>query len=151
MPAAGTLPDFGDALAAARAFSLGPGAADWSIPLSWVEGILTRLAERAAAAPAQKERLEPLRQLFLHIQGALLYRAGRSEEATAALRAPMSLHPMDSEFSNWAYLALAEHALGRADKARAARPTLKDNQAWARAEVELLTAELDAALPPPGK
>ncbi len=35
--------------------------------------------------------------------------------------------------------------------ALAGRPTLKDNQAWERAEVELLAAELDAALPPPGQ
>jgi serine/threonine protein kinase/WD40 repeat protein/tetratricopeptide (TPR) repeat protein len=157
MPPAGTPLYLGDAVAATKAFALGPGATDdWSVPLSWADRVLTRYAEREAADPSSKERDKPWRHLFLHVRGALLYRAGRPEAAAAALRDPSSHHPLDSEFSNWAYLALAEHAVGRADKAqeaaaraRATRPARKDNEAWDRAEVELLTAELNAALPPP--
>jgi WD40 repeat protein/tetratricopeptide (TPR) repeat protein len=158
MPPAGTPLFLGDALAAAKAFAVGSGATDnWSVPLSWVDQILTRLAEREAADPSTKERNKSLRRLFLQARGALLYRAGRTDEAAAALREALPLHPQGGEFSDWVYLALAEHALGRAGKARAAaarartaRPTLRDNEAWDRAEVELLTAELNAALPPPG-
>lgn len=54
--------------------------------------------------------------------------------------------------------ALAEHRLGHADaakeaavKARAAKAGTKPDTVWAGAEIELLAAELDAALPPPGK
>jgi serine/threonine protein kinase/WD40 repeat protein/Flp pilus assembly protein TadD len=149
----------GDALAAAKAFALGSGAThDWSIPLSRIDRILARIAERVAADPSRKERDRPIQKLFVHLRGALLYRAGRPEAAAAALREPASQHPLDSEFANWAYLALAELALARADKAetavaraRAARPALKDNAAWDRAEVELLSAELNAALPAPRK
>ncbi len=159
LPPAGTPVTLGDALAAAKAFALGAGATDdWTVPLSRVDRILARIDERGAADPSRKEQDRPIRQLFQHLRGALLVRAGRPGEAAAALREPASLHPLDSEFANRAYLALAEHALGHADKARAAatkaraaRPALKDDQAWERAEVELLAAELDAALPPPGK
>jgi Flp pilus assembly protein TadD len=149
----------GDVFAAAKAFTLGPGASDdWSTPLSWVDQVLAGIAKREAAEPSVKKQLEPLRHLFLHIRGALLYRAGQPKEATAALRDPASVHPMDSEFCNRAYLALTRRALGQTNEAkaaaalaRAAQPRLKDDQVWERAEVELLGAELDAALPPAGK
>ena len=66
--------------------------------------------------------------------------------------------PLDSEFANWAFLALAEHRLGHADaakeaaaRARAAKAGAKPDAAWDTAEVELLAAELDAGLPPTGK
>jgi hypothetical protein len=67
----------------------------------------------------------------------------------------MSLPPDGGEFRDWLFLALAGHRLGHADAAKAAaakaRAVAKPNTGWDRAEVELLTAELDAALPPPGK
>ncbi len=155
MPPAGEPVLLADALAAAKAFALGPGSADdWAIPLSWIDQTETRIAKREVADPSLKERNKPWRQLFLHLRGALLVRAGRPGEAAAVLREPAALHRLDSEFSNWVYLALAKHRLGHADaakeaaaKARAARPALKDNQVWERAEVELLAAELEAAFP----
>jgi tetratricopeptide (TPR) repeat protein len=158
LPPAGAPVPLGDALAAAKAFALGSGATDdWSVPLSRLDRILARIDERGAADPSRKERDEPIRRLFVHLRGALLYRAGRPEAAAAALRDPASHHSLDNEFANWMYLALAEHALGRtvqaqeaAARARATRLALKDHEAWDRAEVELLTAELNAALPTPG-
>ena len=155
MPPAGTPLLLGDAIAAANAFALGAGATeDWSVPLSWADRVLTRLAEREAADPSQKERNKPLRRHFLHVRGALLYRAGRFEEAGRTLREAMNLPPFNSggEFANWVFLALAEYRLGHADaakeaaaRARTAEP--KPNGAWEKAEVELLAAELDAAMP----
>jgi tetratricopeptide (TPR) repeat protein len=158
MPPAGTPVFLGDAVAATKAFAIGPGATDnWSVPLAWADRVLTRLAEREAADPSTKEKNKPLKHLFLQARGALLVRAGQQAEAAAALREALPLDPKGGEFFDWAYLALAEHALARADqareaaaRARATRPALKDNEAWDRAEVELLTAELNAALPPPG-
>ncbi|HVK18689.1 MAG TPA: hypothetical protein VM533_17285, partial [Fimbriiglobus sp.] len=159
MPSQGTLPELGDAIAASKAFALGSGATDdWAVPLSWADRILARIAEREAADPSAKERNKPLRHLFLHLRGALLVRAGRLEEATTALRDPVSLHQLDSEFTNSVFLALAEHRLGKADaakesaaRARAARAGAKATPGWENAAVELLAAELDAALPPAGK
>src|SRR5262249_22736304 len=125
---------------------------------SWVDQILTRLAKREAANRSQKERFKRLRHMFLQARGALLVRAGRPKEAAAALREALPLHPQGGEFLDWVYLALAEHTLGGAKKAetaaikaRAARAGPKPSPGWERAEVELLTAELDAALPPAGK
>jgi hypothetical protein len=159
MPPAGTPLDLGDAVAAAKAFALGPAATDdWSVPLSWVDQILTRLARGEAANRSQKERLKRLRHRFLQAGGALLVRAGRPKEAAAAIREALPLLPQVGEFFDWAYLALAEHALDgtkeaetAALKARAAKAGPKPDSAWERAEVELLAAELDATLPPAGK
>ena len=57
---------------------------------------------------------------------------------------------------DWLLLALAEHRLGHVDdakgaavKARATRPAATAGLVWDRADVELLAAELDAAVPPP--
>ncbi len=156
MPPPGTPLELGDALDASMAFVVGPGATDdWAIPLSWVDWVLTRIAQREAAL---KQPNNNLRHLFLHPRGALLYRAGRHQEATAVLRDAMRLHALGGDFSDWLYLALAEHALGHADaakqaalKARAVKSRAKRDTAWERAEVDLLAAELDAVLPPPGK
>jgi serine/threonine protein kinase/WD40 repeat protein/Flp pilus assembly protein TadD len=159
MPPAGAPLFLGDTLAATKAFALGSGATDdWSVPLSWADRVLIRIAEREAADPTQKDRLRSLRQLFLHARGAILYRAGRPKEAVDALREGVSLHPDGGEFPDWVFLALAEHRLGHADaakeaaaKARAAQAKIKPGTSWDRAEVELLAADLDATLPPPGK
>ena len=65
------------------------------------------------------------------------------------------LSPEGGELHGWLFLALAEHRLGRAAPAKAAaaraRAVPRPATAWDLAEVEVLTAELDAALPPPGK
>ena len=159
MPSAERPLPLADVLPAAWAFRAGPGATDdWAAALSWVDRILTRIAERGAADPSRIERDKPLRQLFLHLRGALLYRAGRFEEAATCLRDPTALHPLDSEFANRVFLALAEHRLGHADAAKEAAATARAVRAksnpgsgWDKAEVELLAAELDAALPPIGK
>src|SRR5262249_29651096 len=128
---------------------------DWSVPLAWGGPVLARIAEIEAANPSQKEELKPLRYLFLHARGALLYRAGRFAEATAALRDPAAHHPLDREFANWLFLALAEHGLGHAAAAKAAaakaRAAPRPSTVWEQAVVELLTAELDATLPLAGK
>lgn len=66
------------------------------------------------SAGRQGEAADPsTKDLFLHLRGALLVRAGRPEEATAALRDPTAFLPLDGEFANRAFLALAEHQLGR--------------------------------------
>jgi Flp pilus assembly protein TadD len=159
MPPAGTPQLLGDALAAAKAFSLGAGASDdGALPLVWVDRILTGIAARVAADPSQKERLKTLQYLFLHARGALLYRAGRFEEAAKVLREGMSLHSDGGDFADWLFLALAEHRLGHADavrkaaaKARAAKAEAKPGAVWELAEIELLAVELEAAVPPPRK
>jgi hypothetical protein len=100
----------------------------------------------------------PLRHLFLHVRGALLYRAGRYEASAKVLQEAMRLHQGGGELHDWLFLALAEHCLGRtgaakaaATKARSAQTAARPTAVWDGAEVALLAAELDAALPPAGK
>jgi serine/threonine protein kinase/WD40 repeat protein/tetratricopeptide (TPR) repeat protein len=142
---------------AARATTLGPSATDdWTRTLAWSDHALARLAEIEKARPALQELIRRERHRFLSTRGAVLYRAGRFEEAVKVLREAMNLHPDVNEFNDWLFLALAEHRLGHADaakeaavKARAVERKAKAGPLWEVAEVELLDAELDAALPLP--
>jgi tetratricopeptide (TPR) repeat protein len=141
---------------AAMAFALGPNATDdWTRPLAWIEHALDRLAAADQARPDKPDETRRVRHTFLNTRGAVLFRAGRFEEAAKVLREGMILHPAGGEFHDWLFLALAEHRLGHAAaagqaaaKARAPRAAFNPRAVWDRAEVELLTAELDAALPP---
>jgi tetratricopeptide (TPR) repeat protein len=142
---------------AARAATLGPNATDnWARALSWTDHALARLVEIEKARPALKELIRRERHNFSSTQGAVLYRAGRFEEAAKVLQEGMRLSPDGSDFHDWLFLALAEHRLGHADsakeaavKARAAGRKAKAGPMWDVAEVELLAAELAAALPLP--
>ncbi len=162
---AGQLPPVGPKLSAGEAnnaamiFALGPGATDdWTKPLAWIEHALGRLTASEEANNAAKDQIQQARHMFLNTRGAVLYRAGRHAEAAKALRDGMGFDPGGGVFEDWLFLALAEQALGHDDaakeaaaKARAAKTAAKAGPVWAVAEVELLDAELDAALPPPGK
>ncbi len=125
---------------------------DWTKPLAWVGHALVRLDAAEKANPGQKDGLRRTRHTFLNTRGAVLYRAGRFEESAKVLREGMSFHP-GGAFHDWVFLALAEHRIGHADVAKeaAARARAqagpKSGTVWDKAEVELLTAELDAALP----
>jgi serine/threonine protein kinase/WD40 repeat protein/tetratricopeptide (TPR) repeat protein len=149
----------GVAYDAATLFIPGPNATDdWTKPLAWMDHCLARLRAYEKANPDRKDGLRREQHLFLSARGALLYRAGRCEEAARSLREALPYHAKGGDFPNWLFLALAEHRLGHADaagkaaaRARAAQAGFKPNTVWERAELELLAAELDAALPPPGK
>jgi serine/threonine protein kinase/WD40 repeat protein/tetratricopeptide (TPR) repeat protein len=143
-----------DSNSAARATVLGPNATDdWSRTLAWTDRALTRLAEIEKVRPHLKEQIRTERNRFMNTRGAVLYRAGRFEEASKVLREAMSLLLDGGEFHNSVFLALAEHRLGHTDAAKkaAARArsalTAKPGAAWERAEMELFAAELDTALP----
>jgi WD40 repeat protein/tetratricopeptide (TPR) repeat protein len=159
MPPKGSPLLLSDALVALTAFAVGAGATDnWSQPLSWVDRTLRRYDEREKAEPALKEGLKIWRYRLLRFRGAILYRARRFEEVKAVLRDSMALQPQGGEFYDWLFLALAEHALGRVDearaaaaRARAAQPAATIGSAWDRAELDLLAAELDAVMPPLAK
>jgi tetratricopeptide (TPR) repeat protein len=69
-----------------------------------------RLAEKAVAA-------EPGNPDFLDSLGAVLYRAGRAQEAARRLRASAA-HPERQAPEAWLFLAMAYQSLGRRDEAR---------------------------------
>src|SRR5262249_10742834 len=97
------------------AFALGPNATDdWTKPLAWVDHALDRLAAADAARPDKQDETRRVRHMFLNTRGAVLFRAGRFEEAAKVLRDGMSLHPDGGEFHDRLFLALAEHRLGHA-------------------------------------
>jgi predicted Zn-dependent protease len=149
----------GEANNAAAAFALGPKATDdWSKPLAWIDHALGQLASDEKANPDQKDQLRRARHVFLNTRGGVLFRAGRFEESAKVLRDGMSFHPDGGGGHDWTLLALAEHGLGRAAaakeaaaKARAICAKSKPGTVWDSAEVELLTAELNAVLPLPGR
>jgi WD40 repeat protein/Flp pilus assembly protein TadD len=140
---------------AARAATLGPNATDdWTRTLAWTEHALKRLAEIEKTMPALKDLVLRERHRFLTTRGAVLYRGGRFKEAAEVLQEAMRVVPDGAEFQSGLFLALAQARLGHADaamrtaaKVRAALAGPKPESAWDRAEMELLTAELDAALP----
>jgi hypothetical protein len=108
--------------------------------------------------PGTKDQVRRTMPDCLSARGALLYRSGRFEESAKALREAMSIRGGGGAFADWLFLALAEHRLGHAGaakeaaaRARAAQAAAKPDTVWAAAEMELLAAELDAALPPTGK
>jgi serine/threonine protein kinase/WD40 repeat protein/tetratricopeptide (TPR) repeat protein len=141
---------------AARAASLGPnGTDDWARALAWTDHALARLAEIEKARPALKDLIRRERHRFSNTRGAVLYRAGRFEEAAKVLRESMRLLPDGGEFHGWLFLALAEHRLGHAaaakEAAARARAVPRPTTVWDLAEVDVLAAELDAVLPLPGK
>jgi tetratricopeptide (TPR) repeat protein len=144
---------------AARAATLGPNATnDWTKTLAWTEHALSRLAEIEKARPNLKDLILRERHRFLNTRGAVLYRAGRFEEAAKVLQEAMRVRSDGGELHSTLFLALAEARLGHADaalKAAAqARRTLagpKPASVWEQAEMELLATELDAAVPLPHK
>jgi WD40 repeat protein/tetratricopeptide (TPR) repeat protein len=147
----------GVAYDAAMVFTLGPNATDdWTQPLAWIDHCLARLGVYEKANPDKKGRLRVEWHLFLRTRGALLFRAGRCEEAAKVQGEAIPYNEQGGDFHNWVFLALAEHRLGHADAARKAAAKARKAQAgpkpynvWERAEMELLAAELDAALPLP--
>jgi eukaryotic-like serine/threonine-protein kinase len=148
-----------DSNSAARAATLGPNATnDWTRTLGWTEHALTRLAEIEKARPSLKDLVLRERHRFLNTRGAVLYRAGRFEEAAEVLEQAMRVLSDGGEFHSALFLALAEARLGHADAALKAAATArralsgpKPASVWDQAEMELLAAELDASMPLPHK
>ncbi len=148
-----------DSNIAARAATLGPNAtSDWTKTLGWTEHALARLAEIEKARPNLKDLVLRERHRFLNTRGAVLYRAGRFEEAAKVLQEAMRVLSDGGELHSALFLALAEARLGHSDaaleaaaKARKALSGPKPASVWDQAEMELLAAELNAAMPLPHK
>jgi tetratricopeptide (TPR) repeat protein len=83
------------------------------------EACLAALTKIVAAKPSGYQ--------YLNTLGALLYRAGRAEEAARRLHEAMQAHGAGGNAWDWLFLALAQHRLGRATEAR---QTLERAVAW---------------------
>ena len=106
--------------------------------------------------PGLREQLRPTRYAHLGARGAILYRAGRYREAVGLLHEAIEAHGKGGVFSDWVFLAMAQHRLGRPDEA--AEWLTKANQdgslpgtdfSWDGLERELLLREAQTLLGPP--
>ena len=102
-----TLDDVNTGVLVARTCTLAPMTA------AGVETCL-RLAERAVSA-------EPGNPMFLHVHGAALYRAGRSDEAVQQINAAIQQNQGRALRQNWLLLALIHAQSGKPQEAKKAR------------------------------
>jgi tetratricopeptide (TPR) repeat protein len=133
----------------AWACAVGPSALDDYEPA-------LRLARMSASVGAQTNRLNTL--------GAVLYRAGRHEEAIAQLGRSIKAHGAGGTPYDFLFLAMAHHRLGQREKAltwlaRASvpapiamdKPDATGSSSWIpRLELEILRREAAALLDAPG-
>jgi tetratricopeptide (TPR) repeat protein len=133
--------------AIAWACALGSGAvADYSR--------VVHLAEMSTASCPTSSRLNTL--------GAILYRAGRFEEAVRQLRRSVEVHGADGTPHDALFLAMAHHQLGHAEEAQRwlrlgtaidpiakRRPGASGDTSWVlRLELEVLRREATAMIEP---
>ncbi len=147
----GDTPLASEANTAAMAFALAPDAADdWFVPLAWVDHALAVVTEIETSHLERRDDLRQVRFAYPNTRGAVLYRAGRFEQAAKGLRSTRTGVSSTTGCSS----PLAEHRLGHVEAAnmaavrsRAVQPGSKPGGVWASAEVGLLAAEIDAMLP----
>jgi tetratricopeptide (TPR) repeat protein len=133
--------------------ALGPDAvAEWQGPLTLIERALAELAKGGTPSPEQQELFRQLRHSWLNTWGAVLYRAGRNEDAVARLGEAMAVGGR-GQFHDWIFLAMAHHRLGHTgesrqclEKAREERPKESGGPWWQVLETELLAAEAEALI-----
>jgi serine/threonine protein kinase/WD40 repeat protein len=158
-PGVGPNQTFEEFIYSVKAFDLAQQASDdWTKPLAWIDHYLARMREDAKTNPGKQGQTPRDWHLFLSCRGVVLLRAGRFEDAAKALREGIKFQTEGGLYRDWLFLALAEHRLGNAEAAKAAATKARTTKArakgdgiWEPAELELLTAEVDAALPRAGK
>jgi tetratricopeptide (TPR) repeat protein len=137
--------------------ALGPGAVpDWDRPLKLVAFLragITRM--EAQARPAEKGEVLQLKHVVLVTCGAVLYRAGRYQEAIDVLQTRVEAKSRVRDPHARAFLAMAHHRLGNAAeagtwlaKAADARPKGGSAWSWDDVETQLLIEEATALVRP---
>ena len=110
---------------------------------------LVRLAEIAEQGFAGEE----WKQDVLNTLGAVLYRAGRFEDAIRRLEEGIRFRKGESLPRDWAFLSMAHGRLGHHDEARrwldrfrSHQPNADPNNFWNELEIRLLRNEADAVV-----
>jgi len=126
----------------ARSCALAPGSAAFHEDL-------VRLAEIAEQGLSGEE----WKQDVLKTLGAVLYRAGRFEDAIRRLEEGIRFRKGESLPQDWAFLSMAHGRLGHHDEARrwldrfrSYQPNADPNRFWEELEVRLLRTEADAVV-----
>jgi tetratricopeptide (TPR) repeat protein len=107
-------------------------------------GTVVRLAEEALAGASTEQRPQALTTL-----GAALYRAGRHARAVARLEEAIRLGNEQGLPQDWAFLAMAQQALGDSKAARRWLGKLTDRLPptfWETLELKLLQSEAEALI-----
>jgi len=101
---------------------LAPAAVqDYAVPLALAERIAGALGldQQARALPPANPQSGRQRHSYLSLLGAVLYRAGRYQDAVDRLQEGITAHGDGGELADWAFLAMAHWRLGqRADAQR---------------------------------
>jgi WD40 repeat protein/tetratricopeptide (TPR) repeat protein len=120
--------------------ALGPeGTADAEVPV--------RLAEAALKGAPENNRAN-----YLIALGAVLYRAGRFDEAVRRLEESLQHPSLESRHEYSAFLAMVHHRLGHPDEARRWLDRLQSYQPdsdrgfWSELEIRLLRREAEAVI-----
>jgi Flp pilus assembly protein TadD len=107
-----------------------------------------------STVPKVSSSRSDLRHVLLRSLGALLYRAGRAEEAIVRLNEAIDAEKGCSVPQDWLFLALAHHRLGHAaeaaqalQKARTLPSPAEGLDTWDKLEIELLRREAEAVVP----
>src|SRR5262249_25106086 len=113
----------------------------------------------AMAQRAVQESPTPLGRAYcLNTLGAILYRAGRYQEALDSLKEGLAQQKSDGIPHDWVFLAMAHHRLGNAaearrwlDKLRAYQPAANasSNDFWNGLEIPLFRQEVEELLSQP--
>jgi WD40 repeat protein len=113
---------------------------DYTKPQAWLNDALRRLDDSQTSE----------KYAFLNTLGALLYRAGRAEDAIRTLQKGLALVHGKGSVQDHVFLALAHRRLGHADEERKWRALAATGSApsesqspWERIEVEVLRHELE--------
>ena len=131
-------------LAVSQATILGPQAvAEYQPVIALTESTLRKVSPQS----------QDLRHVLLRSLGALLYRAGRAEEAIVRLNEALAAEKNRSVAQDWLFLALAHHRLGHTteakralEKARTPQPNAEAPDLWDNLEIEWLRREAEAVI-----
>jgi tetratricopeptide (TPR) repeat protein len=124
----------------------------WSCALAPGSVAVHEAPVRLAELASQEFRAER-NQLVLSAPGAVLYRAGRLEDAIHRLEEGIRLRKGESLPRDWAFLSMAHGRLGHHDEARrwldrfrSYQPNADPNRFWEELEIRLLRTEADAVV-----
>jgi len=137
---------------------LAPAAVtDYAVPLALAERIAGALGldQQARAVPPENPQSGRQRHSYLGLLGAVLYRAGRYQDAVDRLHEGITAHGDGGELADWAFLAMAHHRLGqtadahrRLEKMRTFQRHVGTGLNWDEVESDILRHEAEALVRP---